>query len=47
MTEGLRFMLGIAVGRLIHGHGVNGEDLLAYITAVIREDGVPPPLKAV
>jgi hypothetical protein len=46
LTEDLRFMLGIAIGRLIHGHSVDGEDLLAYITAVIREDGIPPTLKA-
>ena len=47
VTEGVRFVMGIIMGRLIQGHGVDPEDLLAYITAVIREDGIPPPLKAV
>ena len=47
LTEGLRFMIGIGIGRLIHGHGVDPEDLLAYIAAVVLEDGIPPPLKSV
>jgi hypothetical protein len=46
-TEGMRWMVGIALGLLIHSYKVDPQDLIAYIKAVLEEDGVPPPLKSV
>jgi hypothetical protein len=47
-THDLRFMLGIVVGRLSEA-GVQSDDLIAYLTAVLQaEGGIPSsPLKAV